>query len=63
MVLNIPPKVRGSLYILTALGTPFIAYLQLKGIIGILEVSLWSAEVAVVSAMAAFNTSSNTSNK
>ena len=56
MQLVINPKVRASLYILTAVGTPVIAYLNATGIIGSLEVSLWSAEVVIVGALAAFNT-------
>lgn len=55
MTLNPPPKVRAVLYALTAIGTPLVAYLAAKGIIGDLEVSLWSAEVTVVSALAALN--------
>lgn len=53
MQLDIPPRVRVGLYILTALGTPLVAYLQLKNIIGDAEVLLWSAEVTIVSGMAA----------
>lgn len=56
MTLNVPPKVRAFLYVFTALGTPVVAYLFAKGFIGELEVTLWSAEVAVVSSLAAFNT-------
>ena len=56
MSINVPYRVRAVLYVLTALGTPVVAYLFAKGIIGDLEVTLWSAEVAVVSAIAAFNT-------
>lgn len=55
MTVNLPPRVRVALYILTALGTPLVAYLAAKGIIEDLEVVLWSAEVTVVSGMAAFN--------
>lgn len=55
MEFNIPAKIRATLYILTALGTPVIAYLAATGVIGNLEVSLWSAEVTAVSALAAFN--------
>lgn len=54
---NIPYKVRATLYVITAVGTPIVAYLLNKDIIGQMEVALWSAEVAVVSALAAFNTS------
>lgn len=55
MRINLPPNVRAAAYILTAIGTPFVAYLAAKGIIGNLEVALWSAEVTVVSGMAALN--------
>lgn len=55
MQFTINPKIRIALYVLTALGTPVIAYLLSKGIIGTLEVALWSAEVTVVGTMAAFN--------
>ena len=57
MSLNLPPKARKVAYALTALGTPLVAYLQVKGIIGDAEAVLWAAEVTVVSALAAFNTS------
>lgn len=56
MTLNIPPKVRVAIYLLTALGTPVIAYLNAREIIGTLEVTLWSAEVAIVGGMAALKT-------
>lgn len=55
MTINLPYQVRAILYVLTGLGTPLIAYLSAKGKIGDLEVILWSAEVTVVSALAAFN--------
>lgn len=55
MSFNLPPKVRAALYVLTALGTPVVAYLFARGTIGTLEVTLWSAEVSVVTAMAALN--------
>ena len=57
MTLNLPPKARKIAYAFTALGTPLVAYLQVKGIIGDPEVVLWAAEVTVVSTLAAFNTS------
>lgn len=55
MKINIPYQIRVALYVITAVGTPIIAYLLSKGIIGDLEVALWSAEVVVVSGIAAFN--------
>lgn len=63
MPINVPYKIRAMLYALTALGSPLIAYLLAKGIIGGLEVTLWSAEVAVVSTLAAFNTTPNKGEK
>lgn len=55
--MNPSPKVRAVLYVVTALGTPVVAYLFNKGRIGELEVALWTAEVAVINTMAALNVS------
>lgn len=57
MKLNIPYRVRAGIYILTAVGTPVVAYLSAIHIIGDLEVTLWSAEVAVASGLAVLNIS------
>lgn len=59
MQLNLPPKVRSTLYIITAVGTPLVAYLLAKHVIGQLEVTLWSAEVAVTGGVAALHTPSS----
>lgn len=56
MQLNPSPKIRAIIYIVTALGTPVIAYLLSKGIIGDLELNLWAAEVTAVNIMAGLNT-------
>lgn len=56
MTFNLPYKVRAALYVATSVFTPVVAYLFAKEYIGELEVGLWSAEVAVVTALAAFNT-------
>jgi len=53
--INPSPAIRRALYVLTAVGTPVVVYLQAKGVIGPTEVALWGAEVTVVSAMAGFN--------
>lgn len=55
MRINIPAPVRVALYILTMLGAPVAVYLRASGVIGDLELALWSAEVSAVSALAAFN--------
>ena len=57
MTLNIPYQLRAAIYVFTAVGTPVVAYLLSVGIIGELEVALWSAEVAVASSLAALNIS------
>ena len=62
MTLNPPEAVRKVLYVITGVGGPVVAYLLAKEIIGTLEVALGSAEVAVVSAMAAFNVQSGKNN-
>lgn len=56
MTITIPAKVRQALYIITALGTPLVMYLVAKGVIGDVEMALWSAEVVVVAGLAAFKT-------
>lgn len=58
MNLNPPEKIRKALYVITGVGGPLVAYLLAKDLIGTVEVTLWSAEVAVISAMAAFNVQS-----
>lgn len=63
MRVNLPDNARVALYVLTALGTPVIAYLLAKGIISELEVGLWSGLVTAVSGMAALNVSTNSSDK
>lgn len=55
MKLNLPPRVRQSLYLLTALAAPVAVYAQAKGYIGDLEFTLYASEAAIVSAMAGFN--------
>lgn len=55
MTLNLPYKVRVALYIFTAISSPIVTYLLAKGIIGDLELTLWSAEVTAVAALAALN--------
>lgn len=56
MSFNLPAKYRRLAYVVTALGTPVVAYLQVKGVIGDAETVLWAAEVTVVSALAGVNT-------
>lgn len=53
--LNFPPKVRAGLYVLTALGTPLMGVLSEQHFVPDWAMTLWTAEVAAVSAMAALN--------
>lgn len=55
MKINPPKRVRQAIYLVTGFGTPIVAYLLAKEIIGTLEVALWSAEVAFASGLAAIN--------
>ena len=55
MRVNLPASVRVVLYILTALGTPVAAVLTDQSILPQWVMTLWSAEVAAVGAMAGLN--------
>ena len=59
MKLAIPAPFRVALYVFTLLGAPVVVYLRAAGVIGDLELALWSAEVSAVSALAAFNVPSD----
>lgn len=59
MQFNPPAKVRGAIYIVTALGSPLVAYLLARHIIGQLELNLWVAEVTAVNIMAGLNVTAN----
>jgi hypothetical protein len=63
MKLNVPYQVRAGIYLATAVGTPLVAYLAAKSIIGDLEVTLWSAEVVVATGLAALNISKDKETK
>lgn len=56
MTLNIPYKIRAGLYAANTLGSPLMAYLLARDIIGVLEVGLWAAEMTAVFALAGLNT-------
>ena len=53
--LNLPPKVRLGLYLFTAIGSAFAAYLFTKGYIGDAETALWAGLVAIVNTLSAAN--------
>lgn len=46
------PGLRLSIYLISGLGTPLVAYANTKGWIGKPEVQLWAAEVAAASSIA-----------
>lgn len=60
MSINLPSQVRAALYVITALGSPIVAYLAAKEIIGDVEVSFWSALTTAVAALAAYNLAPDT---
>ena len=53
---NIPPKARFALYLISALGSVVVAYLAGQGIIGESETAAWAGVVAIVNGLAAANT-------
>lgn len=55
MTLNLPYKVRAALYVANAVGSPLMAYLLARGIIGTLEVGLWAAEMTAIFLLAGLN--------
>lgn len=59
MTVNLPYKVRAALYIINAVGSPVMAYLLAKAVIGTLEVGLWAAEMTAVFALAGLNVTKN----
>ena len=62
MRINLPSNVRAAIYVFTAVGSPVMGYLLARGIIGELEMALWTAEIAAVTAMAALNISKGNRN-
>lgn len=55
MRVNLPDRVRVILYVITALGTPVVGVLTEQAILPSWVMTLWTAEVAAVTAMAALN--------
>lgn len=59
MRVNLPDRVRVLLYVITALGTPLMGVLVEQNFLPTWAMTLWTAEVAAVGAMAALNVSSS----
>lgn len=59
MRVNLPDRVRVVLYVITAVGTPIVGVLTEQKFLPDWAMTLWTAEVAVVGAMAALNVSVN----
>ncbi len=55
MNLNLPPKARLVLYVLTGIGSLAVGYMSIKGYIGESEVALWAGLSAFVNGLAAYN--------
>lgn len=56
MRLNLPDKWRKAIYVINILTAPVMAYLSALGVIGEAEMTLYLAEVAAMSGLAAINT-------
>ncbi len=59
MTLNPPPKVRATLYILSAVGNPTIAYLFSQGKVDSFWFGLWTVISVAVFALAGINVTSS----
>lgn len=59
MSVNLPANVRAIIYVILAVGSPIVLYLQVTNVIGENEVNLWLALSAAVGALAKFNTPSH----
>ena len=57
MNLNLSPRIRAAIYSANVLGSPVMAYLLARNIIGTLEVGLWAAEMSAVFLLAGLNVS------
>lgn len=55
MSINLPPKVRQVIYVVTAIATPLVAYLGTEGKLDTFYVGLYSVIVTAVSGLAALN--------
>ena len=53
---NISPRIRFALYLISAIGSAAAAYLFAKGYVGDAELGLWAAVVAIVNTLSAANT-------
>lgn len=60
MRVNLPANVRAIIYVITALGTPLMGVLTEQNFLPDWAMTLWTAEVAAVTAMAALNVKSST---
>lgn len=59
MRVNLPSNVRAIIYVITALGTPLMGVLTEQNFLPGWAMTLWTAEVAAVTAMAALNVTSS----
>lgn len=53
--MNLPPKVRQAIYVLTAVASPVMAYLQQTGTISDFVFGLFAVVVTAVASLAAVN--------
>lgn len=55
MRMNLRRWHRVTIYIVNAVGTPFVVYARAKGWIGDLELALWGAEISAAFTIAGLN--------
>lgn len=57
MEINLPPKVRVTIYIIVVMGTAFIVPLNLGGVVSDLVMSVWASVSGAASLLASLNIS------
>lgn len=57
MNINLPANLRAAIYVITAIGSPVVAYLGQQEVIGTFWVGLWAVIVTAVASLARINVS------
>lgn len=55
MNINLPSRVRATIYILVVMGTAVLVPLNVAGVVGDVVMSVWTSVAGAASALAAFN--------
>ena len=59
MNINLPANLRAAIYVITAIGSPLVAYLGQQEVISAFWVGLWAVVVTAVAGLARINVGNN----